>query len=262
MDRQVTRSAARPLDQQDLAICALLAVGAVLAVVLELPAAIRLLLAVPLALFLPGYGLLSALLPRGGLATVERAIIAVGASVALTIIGGIALALSPVRLSPLSWSVMLAAVSLATLALAWRRRTVAGVAGPRFSRPAVPLAGAVMILIASLLLADVLLGARFIAGQQFSPPPEQLWMLPTESARQVRLGMQAGAGGGEYVIRLSSAGETVAEYALELAETEQWQTELTVSAEQRAGPLVARLYEGGGDIELRFVVLQPATTGD
>jgi hypothetical protein len=258
----MTGPRSRPLMQQDLALAALLALAGVTSVALDLPVGVRLLLTVPLAVFLPGYGLLSALLPSSSLAAVERTIIALGASIGVTVVGGIVLALSPVRLGPLSWSVMLAAVSLTALAAAWLRRTRAGIRGPRFSRPAVPLGGAVLILVASLLLADVLLGARFIAVEQVSPPPAQLWMLPGDAPRQVRLGMQAGPDGGDYVVRVSSAGDIVADYQLDLDATEQWQVELTVSEEQRAGPLVARLYEGGSEIELRFVVLQPATTGD
>jgi hypothetical protein len=252
----------RVRDQQDLAAAAALAVAAVIAVVLDLPAALRLPLTLPLAVLLPGYGLLSALLPSSTLSAVERLIIAVGASIGITVLGGIVLALSPARLSPLSWGVMLAAVSLVAIGAAWLRRQRLGLTGSRFSRPQVPLAGGVLILVASVLLADVLLGARFIAAEQLSPAPEQLWILPTESAKQVRVGMQAGAGGGDYLVRVSSAGDTVAQYELELRQGEQWQTELRVTAEQRAGPLVARLYAEGSENELRFVVLQPATTGD
>lgn len=258
----MNRIVARLRGQQDLAVGVVLALLGAVSVVLDLPAAVRLPLTVPLAIFLPGFALLSALVPSSNLAAVERVMISIGASIGVTIIGGIVLALSPVRLSPASWSLMLAAVSITGLTVAWVRRSQAGISGPRFNRPAVPLGAAVLLLVASVLLADVLLGARFIAAEQLTPPPAQLWMLPTQESQRVLVGMQAGPGGGDYVVRVSSAGEAVAEYELELAQTQQWQTELTVTAEQRAGPLVARLYEGDSAIELRFVVLQPATTGD
>jgi uncharacterized membrane protein len=104
----MTGPRSRPLMQQDLALAALLALAGVTSVALDLPVVVRLLLTVPLAVLLPGYGLLSALLPSSSLAAVERTIIALGASIGVTVVGGIVLALSPVRLGPLSWSVMLA----------------------------------------------------------------------------------------------------------------------------------------------------------
>jgi hypothetical protein len=258
----MTRWSASLRVQQDLAICGVVALAAALAVVLDLPAAIRLPLAVPLAVFVPGYGMLHALLPGATLASAERLIIAIGTSIGVTILGGIVLALSPARLSPVSWAVMLAAVSLTALGVAWLRRTREGISGPRLARPRVPLGGAVVILVSAVLLADVVLGARFIAAEQLAPAPEQLWMLPNDSSSDVRLGMQAGPGGGEYVVRVSSGGDTVAQYELRLGQGETWQTELPVTVEQRSAPLVARLYEGGSETEPRFVVLQPATTGD
>jgi hypothetical protein len=245
------------LDQRDLALAGVIALAALAAVSLEVTPVLRVALAVPLVLFLPGYAVGAALLPSRSLEPIERFLVSLGLSFGLTILVGIALGLSPAGLGPLSWAVSLAGVTLVGCLVALARRVRARIAGPGFARPVVPLGGALLILLASVLLADVLLGARLVALQQEAPAPEQLWMLRGDAPEDVRLGVRAGPGGGEYTVRLSSAGELVQRFDLELAEGETWQTLASVPAEATRRPLVARLYRAGSEIELRFVVLQP-----
>jgi hypothetical protein len=79
------------------------------------------------------------------------------------------------------------------------------------------------------------------------------------AGEEVRLGMRAGPGGGQYEVRLSSAGEVIQNFDLTLAEGEAWERLVVVPADARQHALVARLYRGTDGVELRFVFLQPPT---
>ncbi|MGH9422140.1 MAG: hypothetical protein ACRD3J_19340, partial [Thermoanaerobaculia bacterium] len=93
--------------------------------------------------------------------------------------------------------------------------------------------------------------------QQDKPAPDQLWMVPAGPSGEVRLGMRAGPGGGNYAIRLSSAGDVIQSFELTLAEGETWERLVVVPAQDLQLALVARLYSGTDGAELRFVFLQP-----
>ncbi len=75
--------------QLDLALCLAIALSAFVATLLGVPIIVRLPLVAALALFIPGYGLLSALMVGSGLSALERTMVAISVSVALTIISGL-----------------------------------------------------------------------------------------------------------------------------------------------------------------------------
>jgi hypothetical protein len=250
----------RFFDQPDLALCALVAMAALVATALNLSPLLRLALAIPLVLFLPGYTLVNALFPALQLPTVERLLISLGASISLTILLGLLMAFLNVSLEGLNWAAALALITIVGSAVAWTRRARRGLPGPRPVVARMPRAGVVMIGLALLITADVVLGSRFIAGQQESPAPAQLWLVPVEGrSDDALLGIRAGASPTDYRVVISSAGEPIYDFDVPLGAGEVWERSLNFASELRRQPIVARLYEGDSTDEIRFVVLQPQT---
>ena len=244
-----------------LLIVAVVAIANVVAVGLNLPPIIRTPLAIPLVLYLPGYTLALALLPPAALSRVEFLVVSVTLSIAVSALGGLLLGLTPNGLNPLSWTLMLSAVALAGALVASRRSAGAATDPPsRWPRPG-RVEVAVLVL-ATLAVAAILTGTTVIASRMVAPPPAQLWMLPVDGQpNEAQLGMRAGTPGGPYTIRLTSSGTQIAEYPLTLGDGEQWQTTVTFDPADRTKPIVARLYEGDSDTDIRFVILAAAPTG-
>jgi hypothetical protein len=250
----------RLLDHLDIWLAALVALAAVASVGYDLAPVLRTLLAAPLVLFLPGYALLSLLFPAPIIPAVERVLLSAGGSIAVAILSGLALAWAGVSLSPVSWSVTLAVITLVGLAFTWLRRVRRGLTGPSASFATMPRLGALMVLVAVLGALNVLAGSRLVASEQASPAPAELWMVPIAGQpNEVQLGMRAGASGGQYAIRLSASGIVIHEFTVSVAAEQSWTTRVDFSSDARALPIVARLYEDGSDSEIRYVVLQPVT---
>ena len=116
----------RQVDLLAVAAGAVLSLAAVLLLAAGNP--LRVVLGLSLALLLPGYGVLSALLPgrsdpdNGNLGSVDRLALAFATSIAVTILVGIGLSVSPVGLSLGPLVAILAGLTLLTGAVgAWRR---------------------------------------------------------------------------------------------------------------------------------------------
>jgi hypothetical protein len=243
-----------------LVVVALLAIANVIAVALNLHPIIRTPLAIPLVLFLPGYALARALLPAGALSRVELFVVSVALSIAVSIVGGLLLGLTPNGLNPLSWTLLLSLVAIAGALGASLRAPRAPGEARRW--PAVRRAEAGVLIAATIAVAAILTGTSVIASQLVSPPPAALWMLAVDGQpTQARLGMRAGSPGGQYVIKLASSGVQIGEYTLNLGAGEQWETIVTFDPAARAAPIVARLYEPPSEVDLRFVILAPLAPG-
>ena len=245
----------------DLVIILALAVAALVAVALPLPTPLRFLLALPLVLALPGYALVAALIPDNSLPLLERALIAGGASLALSILAGIVLAVTPIGLGPLQWALGLTGLSASLSALAWlRRRRVPPF--PTGSRSTIGLRAAATLSIAGLAAVAILAGTRALAAEMEPLPPVQLWLMPAgPETTNALLGVRGGEPEGDYVIRLTSAGALLHEYSVNLATGETWQQVVVLDEQDRERPVVARLYHGDDFSEIRFVVLQPPPDG-
>lgn len=244
------------LAQLDLGMVVLLGLAALLVTLTDMPLAVRLVFDSALVLVMPGYALLSALMPSRGLSALERMLVAIAASIAATIVVGFILAALGLPLDRLNWVVALSSITIGLAIVAWVRRYLRGTLYVMPRVPGMPLRQAAVLLVAGLLFADAVLGSRLIAGSQIGAPPEQLWLLRT-GPTAAQLGMRAGAGGGDYVIRVSSAGSPVRELTLPLGASETWQKTVELTPAQAQVPLVARLYRLGSDAEIRYVVLQP-----
>lgn len=174
----------------------------------EIPMLLRALAAGGLAFLLPGLGLGYALLPRGVLGAAERLTIALGGSLAVTVVGAFLLHVVPIGLSAMSWGMLLGAVTAGSGLVGWARapRTAAPGAGPagvpvgaRVRRgastasmraAAVPLPQVAMLLAAGVLVALSLVVARAGVTAQPHQPFTELWMLARDDGAAVRVGVE------------------------------------------------------------------------
>jgi len=247
------------LVQLDLALGALLTIAALLATLAGAPVVLRLPLVLLLALFLPGYALLSALMTAPGLATLERTLISIAASIGVTVLCGLVMGVLNIPLDGLNWVSALTLVSLTGYVLAWIARATRGVASPVISIPGMPFRHALMALLAVVLVADVALAGRLIAADQLGAPPIQLWII-AESPQAARLGVTGGPDGGTFEVRVTNGGTVVAQYDLVLGKGEPWETTVSLVTADPTLPVVARLYDGDNNTEIRYVVLQPGSS--
>lgn len=243
--------------QLDLAVCLVVTLLALVTTVLDVPIIVRLPLVVGLVLFVPGYALLSALMVGAGLSALERTMVAISVSVALTIGSGLLMALVGVPIERMSWVYALTTISLVGLLVAWFRRWRDGVEGPRPALTGTPVRQTAIVVIAVLLLVNIVAATRIIASDQFGQPPAQLWLIEGNTPYTADLGFRADGDGGAYRVVLSSAGATVQQWSVNAGPSETWETNLVLTPEQRSAALVARLYEGSSQVESRFVTLAP-----
>ncbi len=248
------------LKHEDLLLVTLFAFGAVFAVLIQAPPIVRLIPALPLVFYAPGHVLVSALFPPRSLPALERLLMSVGGSIAITILVGLSVAVTPFGLGPVTWTVALASITVLGVAVAWLRRRGAYPGSPASRLPRIKLRDGLPMLVAGVGTVAILIGTRTMAADQEPAPPAQLWLLPGDPGSPVaRLGMRADGIGGDYTIRLTSAGLLLQEFAIRVDAEGSWERDITLSDEARRQPIVGRLYDDASDTELRFVVLQPPT---
>ena len=213
---------------------------------IKLPAA-QVGLALLLVFILPGYALTLALLPKIELGMVERLLLALGASLAITILGGLVLNLTPWHLQPRLWIVLLTATTLLAGLVAWVRQAQQ----PARIAPARPIG---FTLPQGLLLALAVLVAGVALNLNYRPAPHQgfqgytlLWMLPDKASSQqvVRLGVNSKEfTKTTYRLQVKVDGQVVYERpAIELQPNGQWEDRIELSAQQAsAGTVEAALY--------------------
>lgn len=230
----------------DLFVVMLIAIiGAALTVAPVDSGSVRLLFALPLVLVVPGYALVAALFPGRTLDISERLLFSVGGSLAITIIGGFLLHLSPWGLRADSWVALLSSMTCGAAVVALRRRPrrAAGVTEPR-RRYLNPGQG-ILLSLAGLLVVTALNIARI-------PPPAQdlqgyslLWMLPDQGSRErLRIGIRSQEFAVvRYRLQIKQDGRIVQEWApLELKPGEQWDTNATLPAQPPGSQTEALLY--------------------
>jgi hypothetical protein len=153
---------------------------------------LRVLAGVPLVLVLPGYALtafaLPARSPRRFSPVLWRCLWTVGLSLAVAVLGGLVLNLFPAGLTRVSWTILLAAVTLIALAAAARLPTgpvrAAPARRPAWTRPAWtrPAWVAAGYTLTAVALAGTAAGLAVASGGwQHSPPFAQLWLVPGTS---------------------------------------------------------------------------------
>lgn len=153
---------------------------------------IRLVAGLPLTLFLPGYAIVAVAFGSSELALPKRAMLSVGVSLTVLVLGALLLNVFPFGIRTASWAVLLAVVVIAACRGAALRRGPAGRQRRRRTsfRPAwgsvALLAAAVVVAIAALALAQKPLPAKNAEGFTV------LWMLPTDSREKaVAIGVES-----------------------------------------------------------------------
>jgi hypothetical protein len=251
----------------DLVVAVAIAIAALVIVLLDVLPVIRVIVIIPLALFLPGYAIVSAVVPSGPppavdpLPGVEKTVAAIGLSIALTIFVGLALAFVNLGLSPVSWAASLTLLTSLTALIAWRRRLRRGQVArlPAVGRPRRREVATLTVAMISVIV--VLVSARWVAMNQQPSTPVQLWALPVdETPTEIRMGVIAGTVPADYVLRVTSAGALVDEYPISLQSGQRWEKNLILTDEQQGRPTAIRLLDTAGN-ELRFVVIQPPPDG-
>lgn len=191
--------------------------------------------ALALLLILPGYAVVAALFVQ--LDTAARIVLSVGTSIAVAVLGGLALDLTPWGLQLRSWTVLLTAVTVVGAVVAGVRRKPATAGVPRLPRPRlgdvliVALTGA--LVAGAVALARTPLAAKHVAGYTV------LWIQPATPGhlRSVVVGVKSSELRSErYRLELRVGGRAAVTRVLELRPGQQWQAVFpTAAASSPAG---------------------------
>ncbi len=216
--------------------CVLAAVAALLALWLDDGNIARAVFALPLVLWLPGYALGAALFPAHDLQRVERVLIGLGLSIALSVVCGFALDLTPWGLTTTTWAFALLGITLlASGAALWRRSPQrAGRAPARIPRSAgLSARDTVLFSLAAVLVLTAVAVARFGAlgqpGEGFTqlsmvPAPDQSVLISVSSAETQAL---------TYRLVLKSGNTNLHEWpSLQLRPGQQWSARVSLPSPQ------------------------------
>ena len=200
---------------------------------------IALIIGALLVLAIPGYAVVAAIYPRGGIPTSERIMLSLGLSLIGTALGALLLNLTAVGVGKVGWLVLLGGVTLAAVVVASVRRGEARVVNfPPVTIEPLPvllLAGAILIVVGAGAVA------RAAADIDSSGSIIELWMLPNPSSPELlEVGLRS-RDGGSYRLEIWCGPEQCGEWSsLSLTPGEPWRhTMLTAPG---ALPVEARLY--------------------
>lgn len=146
----------------------------------------------PLVLVLPGYTFTAAVFPRESLGRTERILFSVGLSFTITILGGLALNLTPWGLTRVTWVIWLVSFTLFTSGVALWKEFNRQKRGPA---PTLPFVLS-MREVALIGLAEVLVVAAVVIARTPTPPQavqgySMLWLLPADQSDAVRVGFSS-----------------------------------------------------------------------
>lgn len=216
-----------------------------------------------LVLVAPGYAMQAALFPQAPSGPATRWLLTLGTSLCIAVLGGFLLNAAPLGLTPMAWTLLLGAVTVAAGAVAISLR------GPTplpSLRPALPSPrnaafwGAAVVVVVAAFVIDLR-----SAATQPRPGFTQLWLLPASGAPAgtVRLGVRNEEGGDTvYEVRLQSGGRTVQRWpAITLKPDESWGATVALPAGAgAAGPVEVDLYRGGDtSAPYRHAILSPGS---
>jgi Protein of unknown function (DUF1616) len=213
------------------------------------PPLLRVMLALPLVFVLPGYTLTEALFYGRPLNASHRLVLSLGLSLAIDILGGFALNITPIGLRALSWIVLLGLLTTAfSLLIAYLRQgalwSKVKPMGFRFTiYPSIVFVPTIAITLFAILYST--LGA----AQQNYPGVTQFWMLPVVQARKscaVRLGVDSFAStSATYRVTVTMQGTQVSAWpSIVLAPHSSWVRLLPITPKSSGDIYVeARLYQ-------------------
>jgi Protein of unknown function (DUF1616) len=203
---------------------------------------LRTLAGLPLVLILPGYALSPLIVPSrppslGPL--LWRSMWVAGLSLAVTVLGGLLLNLTPPGLTRVTWTISLSAVTLLALAVsAWLRRRPSSQdrsaqerAIPR-TRPGTRIAAGYAA--AALAISGTAVGLAIAsAGWRHSPGFAQLWLVPARNTPDASLGVRSGYSDAEtFHLVVRSGLDAVLSWDFTLGSGQTWQRTISAPAGQ------------------------------
>lgn len=213
-------------------------------------------LALLLVLVLPGYALQAAMLPGRGINSVTHAVLTVGLSLAVSVLGGFVLNLTSIGLHAGSWAVFLGAVTLgASAAALWRGRS-SDRPGFAWSETGIGRRQAVLMGLATVL-AVAAFGVASRGAAQPTSSFTQLWILPGATLNTAQIGViSEETEVVTYRLQLEAGGQVLREWpAIRLAPGERWRAVAPVPATPGVGPVTATLYRADrGNQPYRHVI--------
>jgi hypothetical protein len=227
-----------------------------------MPDVVRAVFGLPLVLVCPGYALLCAFFPGRPTGWPERALLTVGLSLAVAILGAVALNASLWGLQTTVWVILFGSVTvLASLIGAVRRRdlnaaVIDGVSGGALAWPQWVLFGiAALLTVGAVTLARAPRPATKVLGYTL------LWLVPDkQDANIVQLGLSSSElSVTQYRLMLTlDGGRTRSEQDITLAPGEKWERRVVLPSGPERGDIEAVLYRvnvpGAGAVYRRAVL--------
>src|SRR5258708_13001180 len=224
-------------------VVAITLVAAVLALLVQPDIALIRILTLPLVLVLQGYALTAALLPNRSLGVAERLMFSLGISLAVVILGGLALNWTPFGLRASSWAVLLAGIKPAASVVALVRRRGQSISAPgwlRVGNVGLTLRQGLLLGLAAAIVCGAVAVSIIGAERQPYAGFTQLWILPARGAnaeKAVSLGvsnMESAAM--EYRLAVTMDGKVVKEWpSIDLNPNEKWEATLVLTPTGSAG---------------------------
>jgi uncharacterized membrane protein len=228
-----------------------LALLAVIAALVPLATWARVILLVPLVFALPGYAVLSALLPAWPIPAAERAVYAVALSIAVCVLAGVSTQLV-LGLDRAMWAAVLTLVTVAasTVALqrqrplAWRRPPL-----PAVTMPA-PTTVLAFVVAAGLAAWAISLASASARESRADARFTEIWALPVKPPAPGGAAVSIGVANHEdsassYVVDVTQKGAALLHEPIALRDGERWQVRLPVAAITGARPVEVTLQHEG-----------------
>ncbi len=211
--------------------------------------AIWIIVAVPLVLVLPGVALTAAAFPRGVLSRAEQLLFALGLSLALVVLTGLALNETPWGLRSVSWVATLVSIIGIAGLVAWLRRRRA-IAAPVSAMEGLSVTQAAICGLAVIMV----MGAAAItvtgAQKEMTTGFTQLWLLPADDATTMNIGMtnREPAAATSYRLEFQADGRVISVWDVRLASGATWTDAVVLPADiPDTATIEAVLYRSDND---------------
>jgi uncharacterized membrane protein len=201
---------------------------------------LRVLLTLPLVFVLPGYAVMAAFFPKRLASYPDNVMFVITWSLALTSLGALLLNKTPWGLHTHTWAILLGGITLVNLAIAALRHQNTYDTNTIYRLPV----HQVLLLVSALLIGGVALN---VAREGAAHPPgsgfTQLWMLPTDTATAVDVGIHNYEDQAETYRLIVSGTDFKIQSDFTLDKGEQWATTLELPViRDSAQKIEARLY--------------------
>jgi uncharacterized membrane protein len=233
----------------NLVVVSILAVAcAAITVMLTAVPVVRMVAALPLVLFLPGYAITVACLPRRSLDRVARLLVSLGLSVAITILLSLILYWLRISLQTMTWAIALATVTLIACGIAWRRQLLVTEERSETSFSFDLSRRDVILLGLAVVIGGIAIGlARLPAPIDNVTGYTSLWLIPARDGQVASYEIGITSQEFEtvtYRLQVMADGRVVQEWPeLKLAPGETWTSSIALPADRvNTGSIEAVLY--------------------